>query len=594
MIIKKNTKEKIFLFFSFILIIFWLYPLWNLKNYGVIGDGNLYLAGIESVKTSLLDYSQWPQYSPWQKGGKPESLYLMSPISIRFWIFMVFETKSALSIYLIFCFIILFYGSYKVGKFFFKNNIYIYSFAFLSIFNIALIFHLKAGHYIFLSFCYFPLVLYFLFKYKKSKFSGIFAGYFYGLMLDDDIAYMSAYAMLILGILIIYFFINHKNECKKKILYWIYFFLLTSLCVVGYKLGIFYEISLENPRLSKSLYFSNIFSLVKSYLIPYYELIDAKFTGRRYCKSTWENSVYIGLIAFIFIFYSFKKNLSQIHYLIIFLFLLQLGTSSFLPYGILQKLPVFESHGCYNRVRIYNSFYLSILILVGYIFISKDKNLKIYKYKNYLLIFILVERFLTSHILMYGTHEKYENLKILSSRDANYKNYNILEKYRNNKDFFNYSVLPPFEAIQNKIGVVRTGGDSFLGYEYSYGDKNYNGVFAIDENEYLGEFILDDKNIEPDFWSPNLIIFNNLEIGKELKININPNRGWQIDGKDFFKNNKIWEPNKKFIVEVKSPTVILKYKAPGKARGVVISLTCFILLLISILKSRNKYNYFQT
>ena len=71
MFLKNNTKEKIFLISSFVLIIFWLYPLWNIKNFAVIWDGNFYLAGIESIKISLLEYNQWPQNSPWQRGGRP-------------------------------------------------------------------------------------------------------------------------------------------------------------------------------------------------------------------------------------------------------------------------------------------------------------------------------------------------------------------------------------------------------------------------------------------------------------------------------------------------------------------------------------------
>ena len=159
------------------------------------------------------------------------------------------------------------------------------------------------------------------------KYSGIFSGYFYGLMLDTDVAYMSSYCALILVIYIIYFFLNFKNKSREKLIRWIYLFTLTALCVVGYKLNLLLEIRGEFARNdSGSGYYSNLFSLVKSYLIPYYELSGDTFPGRRFCQSTWENSVYIGVIGFIFIYYSFKNSLNLIHYIVILLFLLQLGT----------------------------------------------------------------------------------------------------------------------------------------------------------------------------------------------------------------------------------------------------------------------------
>jgi len=591
MFTNKIHKKNICLISGFIFIIFWLFPIWNMQDLAVFGDGNNYLAGIESFKVSILDYKQFPQNSPWQRGGRPESIYLISPISIKFWFFIIFETKTALSLYLLFCFIILFYGSYKVAGFYFRKELFKFFFALLSIFNIALIFHLKAGHYIFLSFCYFPLILYFLFKYKTYKFAGVFSGYLFGLMLDDDLAYMSSYCILILGIFVINFFLNFKNDNRKKLLYWIYFFSLTSVCVVGYKLNIFYEIRAEFPRSDGSGYFSNILSLLKSYLIPYYDLQGGVFNARRFCESTWENSVYIGLIAFLFIYYSFKNKLNSAHYILIFLMLLQLGTLPLLPYGLLQNFPIFESHVCYNRVRVFNSFYFSFLILFGFLYISKNKDyfqkkyLKIYEYRNYLIIFILIERLFSSHLLMYNTYRSYENLNN-SRYDSSYKTYNILKKYKNNKEFFNYSILPPYEAIKQKIGIMRYGGDSYLPY-IAYGDENYLGQFAIDEKEYQGEFSIDKKSVKPGFWSPNIIEFTDLDLGKKLKLNMNPNRGWMLNGVPLFPNNKVWEPNKEFIVDIKESYLKFEYKQPGKTRGTIVNVLAIILLLISIVKLRN-------
>ena len=354
---KRNFLTKnVFLILGSIFIFFWLYPLWYTHDLAVVSDGNTFLQRIEAFKITILNYKQFPQNNPWSMGGHPQSLSLISPLSIKFWIFLGLETKTALSVYMLFVFILLLYGSYKVACYYFKDENLKYVFALLSIFNIALIFHLKAGHFIFLSFCYFPLILFFLFKHRTMKYSGVFSGYLFGMMLDDDFAYMSAYCLIILGFFIIYFFRNFKNKNRQKLFYWIFFFTLTSLCLICYKLNIFYEIRQEFPRSGSSSNFTNIFTMLKSYLVPYYELKGDVFAARRYCQSTWENSVYIGLVAFIFIYFSFKNKFNTAHYVVIFLFLLQLGTLSYLPYGLLKSFPVYESHVCYNRIRVFNSF----------------------------------------------------------------------------------------------------------------------------------------------------------------------------------------------------------------------------------------------
>lgn len=583
--------------FITIFIIFWLWPLWNMNGLAVVSDANGYLQKIEVFRVTLLEYKQFPQNNPWIRGGQPLSVLILSPFSFQFWLALVFETKKAVSLYILLCFLILFYGSYKLSSFYFRKKLFKYSFALLSIFNIGLLFQLKGGHFVFLSFCYFPLVLYFLLKHRSMKYSGVFAGYFFGLMLDTDIAYMSSYCGLILTIYIFYFLLNFRNNNRKKIIRWIYLFVLTTFCVVGYKLNLLLEIRAEFPRNDGgSGYYSNLFSLIKSYLIPYYELSGNAFPGRRFCQSTWENSVYIGIIGFIFIYYSFKNKLNLIHYIVIFLFLLQLGTKPFLPYGILQNFPVFDSHICYNRVRSYNSFYLSFLILFGFQYISQNENIfkikfyKIYTYRNYLLIFLILERLLTSHFLIYDTHKDYKDANIFSKDYVPYKNYEALKNYENNKKFFNYSLLPTYEATKQNIGVMRWDGESFFSFT-TYKEDDYLGPYAIDEVEYKGEFTVDDKIIEPSYWSPNLIIFENLELNKKLKLNMSPNRGWKLNNKDLFPKNKIWDHNKEFIINITEPTITLTYEMPGKKKGIVINFLILCILLTSIYYFRNEKIY---
>ena len=108
-----------------------------MNDLAVVSDGNLYLQSMEAFKIAILDFSQLPQNNSWIMGGQPHSLQLTSPLSIKFWIFIAFETKTALSIYMLFAFILLFYGSYKIASYYFKDENLKYSFALLSILLIS-------------------------------------------------------------------------------------------------------------------------------------------------------------------------------------------------------------------------------------------------------------------------------------------------------------------------------------------------------------------------------------------------------------------------------------------------------------------------
>jgi hypothetical protein len=92
MFLNKIHKKNTYLIIGLIFIIFWLWLLWNMNDLAVVSDGNLYLQNTEAIKIAILDFSQLPQNNPWIMGGKPQSLHLMSPLSIKFWIFIAFET----------------------------------------------------------------------------------------------------------------------------------------------------------------------------------------------------------------------------------------------------------------------------------------------------------------------------------------------------------------------------------------------------------------------------------------------------------------------------------------------------------------------
>jgi len=215
-------------------------------------------------------------------------------------------------------------------------------------------------------------------------------------------------------------------------------------------------------------------------------------------------------------------------------------------------------------------------------FIPKPIFIKKSSFVIILIVLIAAERLLLGHLIIRDTHKTYEEAD---------KFYSTYKKYENNKDFFNVSVIPPYEATLNNIGILRGGGDSHLPMDY--GEKingEYPGTIGFDEEGYIGEFYQNKTVVKPDYWSPNLIKFSNLNPKEPLTVNMNRSKFWYANGTKLFPNDRIIEVKKKFLVfPDQDGNLILSYEYPGKKIGISLSILFFFISFIAYLLNK-KYN----
>ena len=117
-----------------------------------------------------------------------------------------------------------------------------------------------------------------------------------------------------------------------------------------------------------------------------------------------------------------------------------------------------------------------------------------------------------------------------------------------------------------------------------YGEKingEYPGTIGFDEEGYIGEFYQNKTVVKPDYWSPNLITFSNLNSNEPLTVNMNRSKFWYGNGKKLFPNDRIIEVKKKFIVYPnKDGNLTLSYQYPGKNIGILLCIVFFITSLL--------------
>ena len=148
----------------------------------------------------------------------------------------------------------------------------------------------------------------------------------------------------------------------------------------------------------------------------------------------------------------------------------------------------------------------------------------------------------------------------------------------------NYSVKDfSFTNIFSRgYGIYDSNQYSNLGHPE---DSLLNTFESLD---YIGEYYQSDLKVKPDFWSPNYIKFSNLEIDKELKLNLVPSNAWIINGKRIFENMRIYEPQTIFSVKPdQNGNIEMKYQP--KLLFLAIYIEILLLFLLSLIFLFDKY-----
>ena len=128
------------------------------------------------------------------------------------------------------------------------------------------------------------------------------------------------------------------------------------------------------------------------------------------------------------------------------------------------------------------------------------------------------------------------------------------------------------------------GYEPLFGYWWEFKTRRvYRG-----HPRYEGEFVVNGSSVQPTRWAPARIEFSSLPAGSALSINLNPGRGWSLNGEPIFSDMRAFEPQKPFVVTVPpSGNVMLTYRPPGLQFGTWVSLCCGVLTLLFLWMTRS-------
>jgi hypothetical protein len=106
-----------------------------------------------------------------------------------------------------------------------------------------------------------------------------------------------------------------------------------------------------------------------------------------------------------------------------------------------------------------------------------------------------------------------------------------------------------YETTRNNLGQV-IAGDSLVD------TRQPNTTIRCGANQGGCNFISTNARVK--YWSPNKIILERTADGP-ININMNPGKGWTVNGAYIFGNYKITDPKSAFIITDPSHTITLQY-----------------------------------
>jgi hypothetical protein len=579
---ESKLTDKYILILGLLIVAFWASPLWLVAGKSGIHDWHYSMERYEAVRRTLLEFKQWPGNNPWTLGGLP---LLGNPsvgiLSIKGLFVLLMGTFWGLRISLVAYLFIGFLGAWKLSSIWWESKFVRTIFCFYVTANPALIYHITLGHLLFQTFYFFPILLYFLLRFKEDRWSGLKSAIIAGIAINDCPAYSVQYGLLILGGIFIWLYISNRKKYRQSLLNWMLLFFPTLIALSFYRIVTVLQLAIDFPRYSIWKYHLEFKTLLEAYFVPHTGIFYFSSLGD--CAGSWEVCCYVGIIAFVLIIWGWLRSFRWWHILIILLVWAGAGNNNYfyIMYWI-QKIPGFSSHSCITRIRMFTLLFCGISASWGLSSLwDKYKHLRIRVSKAIIFfigVLMAVEVLAVSHKIMNSSH-----IKLPFQYSYNPKN-----KFQNTR-----SLQYPYELPSQ----------CFLVYEAMKLNLGWLGVYARDpwlssdcirlgrdEPTYIAEFHQNGLAVEPTFWSPNRIVFNNLKSNIPLVINMNPGKPWYCNSVQLFPQYKIVEQLKPFeVMPSKEGVVDLVYRYPGQKLGLTGTIIFLFISFLVICFKKKRY-----
>lgn len=518
------------------------------------GDFDYYAQMYEAMRISILKYHQFPGWNPWMAGGLP---LFANPqfglFSLQSVLVLIFGTIYGLKLAYVTYMVLGFWGMYifcrsTVSASRLRSVLVSYLWVFCGFYAFRSI-----SHFTFTSLFLLPWLFYFI-TVRAKKFAWVGLGLTMSVILLSSVHYPFLYSILAIGLFFIILMLKPGNisgfkkvskyinlKISKIDLRFIAKAIGLTIVLAGYRVVITVLFvganeraasMLAEPPVSPVTLFTALFVPVGNRFIAMPVKHLAWSWGEYSMYMGFGTSLAFGLCVTLLLFYlikkrqkiNFKKNWTLLAIILVGIMGISLAIGSVFgigPYDFLRKLPG------YSQMRVPSRFAI-LTVFAILVFLASWKKQK--RLINLLLILAVAE------LLIGAKPLQFKSFPVINVDASTYKN--TFTTYDNGKEHLDMIAKPEhsyYNSTRQNKGQIYAD-DSLINTL-----NQVIGTIKCGENiNPKCDLVLSD-NADIEYWSPNKIILKRTAPGQIL-LNMNTERGWKVNGKYIFLQQKSINP----------------------------------------------------
>jgi len=570
---------------AYALLLAWCWPLvadGDSRGSPVYVDWEWFLAYYQVLRSTLLDHGQFPGFNPYMYLGSP--LWAnpqIGPVTHITPLVLGFGVVHGMKLGLAACYFISFETARALGRALFQRPLPAVVAGLLYALNTGVTSQLILGHGCFIAYCLAPLLVLYCLRLTERRWAGAAAGAVAGLMVHYGIHYYLIYAFALCGLLVLCRGVRRRawaDMARFGALFGLFL-----LAVSAVRLLPILEVMADHPRKLWLPFGLDARALWQMFGVPGLEpgsfSLDIRQGGVQFSLVAGEFRAYPGLLVVAAAALSLRWGVRWFHLGALLSLLLLLGT--YQPWHLSRWLglaPPFDAMWVVTRWRVMLLACLAFAAAQGV-----DGALgwleergrsgavtlgKAMAWALPLELLLLLAPDWNAEMAAYRDRPMSRaGLGIPATK-------HMLSVRQVHRVWKGAKSTPYFAMFRANLGAA-AGYDPLFGYLPARSIRTHRG-----HPDYRGEYVVDGEAVTPDSWSPNRIQLTGLVPGATLEVNLNPGRGWTVNGEPLFEGLKLFELRRRFVAKVPaSGEVELRYTPPGLIAGMLTGLVCALVLL---------------
>ncbi len=533
-------------------------------------DWDFVLDKYEAARRTILEWGQFPWWNPWCRGGFPLAAEPQIGVtSLAMPLVLGLGTTIGLRLAAVLYVMIAAAGAYRLGRFWLHEPYGSAVVALVYALNGGVLVHMAQGFIIPMSYCALPWMVYHAFCLGTRTRHALALGFWTAFMLLTGLQYLTLYTLAVVAVIMLRGIRVIPASARWNLPRQGVLALGLCLALSGWRLGTVGFVIADDQREQITHWDESILS------IPHYLLDRPRpdwptvLPGRHHADYFELNS-YVGPVVVLLVLLSLAHGWRWWHTLALFCGWLAIGSIRFYqPSAWLASWPLFGSAHVVTRWRFVA--FLGIGLAAGDVVARLRRSKPPLRRR----IAVVATALIAVDFLILG----FQQLPLAFS-------------LRPGPEWFPGPPVKTIVNVADGLGFPCTarGYGVIRGYEpmLSYRRDAPTLRLGREVPGYRGEAWTTQGPIEPDFWSPNRMIYR-VAPSQEVEINQNPGDWWRVNGRPVFADRRCAEPMVHFIaVADQDGRLDLTIEPPGLDLGIELHLLGIALLGAGLLVPRFK------